>query len=179
MDVEEAPSEPGPDPEPGREPGPVATPFGPPPPAPAARALWPSLRDARLWAPPTPAADSAGPEAERLRSRIDVLSEATLGIKTLPGGDMSAWVARDARGGRWGLSPGALHLGDLTVPLCSGTFDASTCGFGIPSGYRDRYRAELRALVELQRQGARAEVQDRARALRARLDARRDSVPAR
>jgi len=138
----------------------------------------PRAVDPRLWSvAPSILADRTAPERAQLRTQLEVINRKAEGVRVPPGEDMSLWTGRDTEGDRWGLSPGAIHLGGFTLPLCSGRFDASSCGFGVQPVFRDRYQAELRTLIESQRQGARAELMDRARALRARLDSLRDSIP--
>ena len=97
------------------------------------RAAWERLRlgrgDRRLWHPVDPSRaaptseqilalrvaaaieagnDSAAAEAERARRALD-------------------WTHTDDDGRRWGVSPGRIHLGDLTIPL--------PFGFGPPPDY--------------------------------------------
>ena len=142
-----------------------------------ASTLRPRFDDPRLWTrAPLPELDRAVAESERLRQRIDEDNSRVLGVGRVPAEDMSTWTTRDASGDRWGLSPGVIHLGGVALPLCSGAFEASSCGFGVPPAFRDQYRAELRALIELQRQGARADLEERARAIRVRLDSLRDTL---
>lgn len=151
-------------------------------PAWSAERLRPGRVDPRLWKDvpdalgPVRADAAAAGERARLEARVDSLNAESSGITIPPGEDMGVWTGRDAEGHRWGLSPGRLHLGSVTVALCSGTFDASNCGFGVPPGRRDEYRLRLRAVVELGRQGDRGSMLERARAIRARLDSLRDSI---
>lgn len=141
--------------------------------------LRPRLTDPRIWGrSPNRATGRAGTERRRLAERVDEITERTAGIKSLPAGDMSAWTKKDANGDRWGFSPGVIHLGGITVPLCSGNFDASNCGFGVAPAFRELYHRNLRTLIQLRIQGGRAALDTRARAIRARLDSLRDSIPA-
>jgi hypothetical protein len=137
----------------------------------------PHWGDPRLWSRiAAPELSTTVAESERLRQRIEEDSQQRLGVKEVQAGDMSVWAGRDADGSRWGLSPGLIYLGGVTIPLCSGTFDASNCGFGVPPAFRDQHRADLRTLIELRRQGDRAALEERARAIRARLDSLRDTI---
>ena len=120
--------------------------------------------------------ERAGAERQRLIERAEEVAERTAGVRIPTAGDMSAWTGRDESGDRWGLSPGALHLGGITVPLCSGDFDASNCGFGVPPAFRERYRNDVRTLVALGLQGDQAALESRAGAIRARLDSLRDPI---
>ena len=144
----------------------------------ASEALRPALREPRLWsATPSRPADPALRERARLRARVDSVARESAGVTVPPGEDMRAWTASDASGNRWGLSPGRIHLGSLTIPTCSGRFDASTCGFGVAPENREAYRARLWVQVELRRQAEREAVRERAAAIRARRDSLRGSAP--
>lgn len=138
--------------------------------------LGPRLRDPRLWGPIGSPGDPPRLN-RRLGSLPDSWNEESAGIRAPVAGDMSVWATRDADGERWGFSPGRVHFGSIALPLCGGTFDASDCGLGVPPSFREEYRNELRALLEIRQQGNRAVIEERARAIRARLEAYRDSVP--
>ena len=75
------------------------------------------------------------------------------------------WTIRDGDGGRWGVSPGRIHLGKLTLPL--------PLGFA-PS---QDVLARMDAFQAIQRQAAdaavRATLEERGRAVRERRDAAR------
>lgn len=79
------------------------------------------------------------------------------------------WTVKDEDGGRWGVSPGRIHLGDVTLPL--------PFAFSPPPGRRDEINGRIRTWEETRIQTARAEVEDvtrdRVRATRARIDAER------
>jgi hypothetical protein len=79
------------------------------------------------------------------------------------------WTVKDGNGGRWGVSPGSLHLGNVTVPL---PFALST-----PPGRREEVAGRIRSWTEIQDQAARAEgrqiFDDRVRAIRERADQER------
>jgi hypothetical protein len=111
-----------------------------------------------------------------LGAAIAAYNRKMAGVHIPPGGDMNVWTARDGQDHRWGLSPGAIHLGRVTVPLCGGRFDAANCGFGVPPAFREAYRVQLRVRLEIADQAQRGELLDRARAIRARRDALRDSI---
>jgi len=96
-------------------------------------AAWERLRlgrgDTRLWRPIDPELAAPTPE-QILELRIAAAIEA--------GNDSAAaeaararraldWTRTDEDGGRWGVSPGKIHLGDLTIPL--------PFGFGPPPDY--------------------------------------------
>jgi len=82
------------------------------------------------------------------------------------------WTYTDKNGKRWGVSPGEIHLGSLTLPL--------PFGFTTPPGRRDDVAAQLRSWEESQSQASRVETaqtfEQRVKAIRARQDAARDSA---
>lgn len=172
------PPEPEPEPEPEEEEeAPVASPEEEPS-APeaeepsAAERLRPSEADPRIWRPVSPRRAELTDE-ERARIRIygklqawndSVAAGAELGPNT-------DWTFTDDEGRRWGLSPGKLHLGGLTLPM------PAFWGAGSGSGdlqdalereweLRDIESAANRALV-------REILKDRAEAIRERKDRER------
>lgn len=84
----------------------------------AADRLAPRLIDARLWRPMVliPREPTLADVQARIAAAVELLSDSALA-------DAEAriratdWTAKDADGGRWGISPGKLHLGKLTLPL--------------------------------------------------------------
>lgn len=137
----------------------------------AAARLRPSLGDPRLWRSPPPEFFELTLEqreelilADRIGSWLDSVRAAEAAEEAL-----TDWTFTDADGGRWGISPGKIHLGDVTLPL--------PVNFGIPVGKRDETNQLIRQWEEIMRQAARAEVElswkERAAAIRARRDAER------
>jgi hypothetical protein len=59
------------------------------------------------------------------------------------------WTAKDADGGRWGVSPGAIHLGSITLPL--------PFAFAPAPGRREDFAGRVRTWSELQDQAVRVE----------------------
>lgn len=136
----------------------------------AADRLRPRAGDLRLWAPIDPdltaltdeqimrlrliaeleaRGDSAAANAERARAALD-------------------WTHTDEQGRKWGVSPGKLHLGDITLPLPG--FSASPW---VREANQDRYwewddidRGAARALAE-------QTLKERAEAIRRRKDRER------
>lgn len=84
----------------------------------AADRLAPRLIDARLWRPMilVPREPTLADVQARIAAAAELLSDSALA-------DAEAkiratdWTVKDADGGRWGISPGKLHLGKLTLPL--------------------------------------------------------------
>ncbi|MEX0890956.1 MAG: hypothetical protein WEB88_02220 [Gemmatimonadota bacterium] len=129
-----------------------------------------SAEAARLSAPPLRMVDPHAP----LRTMEDEVAELAykLGIyndSLVADWERKAaatdWTIRDADGGRWGVSPGKLHLGSLTLPLPIG-FASSMDIAGRSSAFRE---IEAHAAAA----AARGTLQDRGKAVRARVDAAR------
>lgn len=148
-------------------PGVVITPPGPT----AAERLRPNLVDARLWRTPPPEFFELTLEqreelivADRIGAWLDSVRATEDAERAL-----TDWTFTDSEGGRWGISPGKIHLGDITLPL--------PINFGIPVGKRDETNQLIWQWEEIMRQAARAEVElswrERAAAIRARRDAER------
>lgn len=82
------------------------------------------------------------------------------------------WTVKDKNGGRWGVSPGQIHLGNRTLPL--------PFGFSPSPGRRDEMAGRVRSWNESQAQAARVEAaqtfEQRVKAIRARQEAARDSA---
>jgi hypothetical protein len=106
----------------------------------AARARWTAAIDA--------VADSMMTEAERAARALD-------------------WTVKEKDGDRWGVSPGKLHLGKVTLPLPM---------LGASASMRER----MSDWSAIQQQALRADgkviLDDRIKAIRARRDAERDSL---
>jgi hypothetical protein len=79
------------------------------------------------------------------------------------------WTYTDEDGKKWGVSPGKIHLGDLTIPL--------PFGFGMAPGQRERAEDRLWAWDEIERGATTGELlrswKDRDEAIRERMNARR------
>jgi hypothetical protein len=79
------------------------------------------------------------------------------------------WTVTDADGGRWGVSPGAIHLGSITLPL---PFTFST-----PPGRREEVAGRLTNWTAIQQQATIVEgreiVKDRIKAIEQRKAAER------
>ena len=137
----------------------------------AAERLRPRLLDGRVWAPLDPELNALTPEqiqelelAGRIAEWNDSL-QAELDAQAR-GTD---WTKTDAQGRKWGVSPGKLHLGDITLPL--------PFGFAGPVGRRDETRRAAWEWDEIQRGAATGELRDswkdRAQAIRERRDRER------
>lgn len=99
--------------------------------------------------------DSVGAATEAARAAVD-------------------WTHTDADGGRWGVSPGRLHLGNVSIPL--------PFGFGPNPGRMDEVRQRDWEWDEIERAAATGAVRqswkERNRAIRARREGERaDTIP--
>ena len=80
------------------------------------------------------------------------------------------WTVKTKDGGRWGISPGKIHLGNITLPL--------PVAFNTPPGRRDEVNARNRGYAEVEAQVkseiGRQSFKDRVKAIRARKDKERE-----
>ncbi len=136
----------------------------------AAERIRPNAGDLRFWAP-------VDPEVTRLReeqlmrlllaAELEDLADSMAFAEELArrGTD---WTYTDDEGRRWGVSPGKLHLGDITLPLP---------GFSASPWNREQNADRLWAWDDINQAAARRGVQDswkeRAEAIRRRMDAER------
>jgi hypothetical protein len=109
-------------------PPPVRRPQAPPSPATveaeavdrrtAAERLTPRMVDPRLWRPMIvlPKEPSFSEVQDRVARAIEMLSDSAL-AETERAMRARDWTVTDASGGRWGISPGQIHLGSITLPL--------------------------------------------------------------
>lgn len=84
----------------------------------AADRLAPRVVDARLWRPMilVPREMTIEDVEARVAAAVELLSDSALAEADAA---MRArdWTVEDAEGGKWGISPGKLHLGSLVLPL--------------------------------------------------------------
>ena len=130
--------------------------------SPSADALRPGFRDRRLHVAPREV--EVAPEQtehERyiahLHGRLDAYND-SIGAETERARRATDWTVKDKDGGRWGVSPGKIHLGDLTLPL----------PVGLAAG--DRQKEE--AAAERARQRGEIDRQEMARKQRDIMDER-------
>lgn len=80
--------------------------------------LAPRIVDPRLWQPMIliPRDPTLEDVEARVAAAVELMSDSALAAADAA---MRArdWTVADASGGKWGISPGKLHLGDLTLPL--------------------------------------------------------------
>lgn len=84
----------------------------------AAERLAPRLVDPRLWQPMVllPREPTLQDVQDRVAAAMEMLSDSALAEaeRAIRARD---WTVEDGSGGRWGISPGKLHLGSVTLPL--------------------------------------------------------------
>ena len=138
----------------------------------AAERLRPATREEGLWIPLVPEAVTLT-EGEILRSLIYDQLEAfndSMAIRAAQAARGTDWTYTDDEGNRWGISPGRLHLGSITIPL--------PFSFGAPTGASDDALDAMMMDREIRRAAgqldADATVEERAAAIRARIDAERE-----
>lgn len=125
-----------------------------------------SIRD--VWRPAPPAEPGELSPQERVHTRIATSLDQyndSIAADAAARERATDWTVADADGGRWGVSPGKIHLGDITLPL--------PVNFA-PSEEMSR---RMRDFNEIRTQAALVEgreiFDDRVRAIRERLDAER------
>jgi hypothetical protein len=142
---------------------------------PIADRIRPRDLDPRLWTEPEPGLPPIPTNAEiargRLYARLGVWNDSIL-MATEAAARATDWTATDANGDKWGVSPGKLHLGPVTLPL--------PISFSPPPGRRDEFAGRVRTWTETESQVGRAIVRDdfksQVKAIRERRDAQRDSA---
>jgi hypothetical protein len=137
----------------------------------AAERLRPREGDLRLWAPVDPELTRLS-DAELmellLSAELEDLADSMAVAEELAR-RATDWTYTDDEGKKWGVSPGKLHLGDITIPL--------PFGFGTAPFNRERNAGRLWAWDDIDQAAGRKGVQDfwkeRAEAIRRRMDAER------
>lgn len=130
----------------------------------AADRLAPRLVDPRLWRPIVliPREPTLADVQARLDAAVELLSDSAL-AETERQLRATDWTVADASGGRWGISPGFLHLGKLKIPL--------------PLEYAREYDPERDQFLEIEAQVDRTRFvesfEDRVRKIRERRDRER------
>jgi len=135
----------------------------------AERLRVPETGDDRIWRPVDPALTELTDEQRaRLRflGRLEAMNDSALAAEARARAGRE-WVYTDEEGRKWGVSPGQLHLGGITVPM--------PFGFSAPPSARDRM-TEWR-WDDVERGAATSIIRDtwkeRVKAIRERRDAER------
>lgn len=141
----------------------------------AAERLQPSTNDARLWQPIPDEIVALSPEqrAENLLyGRLQALNDSAAAA-ALRAARMTDWTYTDDEGNRWGVSPGKLHLGPVTLPL--------PFAFGLPAGASDDLLRGFAQDAEIRRAagllGVDESLEERNEAIRRRAEERRRARP--
>lgn len=137
-----------------------------------AERLRPTEETARLWAPVDRSLTDLTPE-ERFQLELELSIDAwndSVAAEIDAARAATDWTTTDADGNRWGISPGKLHLGKVTLPL--------PIYFGPSNGVqRDELAKRAYELGDIERgasSGAvRETLKERAKAIRERRDAER------
>lgn len=149
--------------------GAPVSPFGARPRLPVVERLRPGHGDPRLWQPLPE--DIVGLSNEQLMQlELDLaIAEVVDSVRAAEAAGRRAtdWTYVDSKGRRWGVSPGQIHLGGLTIPL--------PFGFSAPRTAEAMRVAQQDAEIERQavRQGTQGVLRDRAAEIRRRRDAER------
>ena len=135
----------------------------------AAERLRPGQAEPDLWSP-LPMEIVGLSEEQVAQLELDLAIAAitdSMAVLAAAGRRATDWTYTDAQGRRWGVSPGQLHLGGITIPL--------PFGFSAPPSDAAMRRAWQDADVAGQagRATARAALKDRAAEIRRRRDAER------
>ncbi len=134
----------------------------------AAERLRPAPKNRRLWAPVDPAFTQLTAEQ---RMSLALAGHLKAWEDSVAAADSAAaaatdWTFTDKEGRKWGVTPGTLHLGGLTLPL--------PFNFGTPPGHRAENELRTWEWNDIQRQAAdgavRAGWKERAKAIRERRD---------
>ncbi len=137
----------------------------------AAERLRPFMNNPEVWRPIDPELLDLSLED---RARFEMAAVLNLWIDSITTAEAARvaamdWTYTDADGGRWGFSPGRIHLGDITLPL--------PFNFGPNPSRINELRERDWEWMELERGAVAAAVEqswrDRRRAIRARVDAER------
>ena len=139
----------------------------------AAERLRPKAGDLRFWAPVDPEIIELR-EEELMRlllvAELEDLAD-SMAIAEEIARRGTDWTYTDSEGKRWGVSPGKLHLGDITLPL--------PFGFSAPPMAREQNADRLWAWDDINQAASRRGVQDvwkeRAEAIRRRMEAERNA----
>jgi hypothetical protein len=138
--------------------------------------LMPDERDAQVWMPPSPInapLDAEAAARARLAGKLDAYND-SVALAAASAARAVDWTKTDANGGRWGVSPEGIHLGDITIPV--------PVNFSAGPGRRDEAAGRVRDWGEIQSQAGRAEgretFEERVRAIRERKEReRREGQP--
>lgn len=138
--------------------------------------LRPRLGHAEVWTQPDATLPELSPDEivrQRVAARLTEIND-SMRIEAEREERATDWTVRDGSGGRWGVSPGRIHLGNVTIP--------APIALATPPGRREEVNARIVQWNEIQQQAQRESVRqifdERVRAVRERREAERDSAKA-
>ncbi len=133
--------------------------------------LRPGERSAELWRRTSPIhtpLDAESAARARLSGRLDAYND-SVALAAADAARAVDWTRTDEDGGRWGVSPAGIHLGDITIPV--------PINFSPGPGKRDEVAGRVRDWGEIQAQGDRMEgketFEERVKAIRERKEKER------
>lgn len=126
------------------------------------------LTTPQVWRPPTE--DVAVEESpqdivqQRVASQLAVYND-SVAAENAAAARALDWTKTDADGNRWGISPGKIHLGSITIPV-------GNTQFAVAPGRREEFAGRVRTWNEIQdqsvREEARSTFKDRVKAIEER-----------
>lgn len=132
------------------------------------------LNTPQVWRPPSEEVIIAEPTPQdivqqRIAAQLGEFND-SVAAEAAAAERASDWTVKDENGGRWGVSPGAIHLGSITIPL-------GNSQFAVAPGRREEFAGRIRTWNELQdqavREEARGEFKDRVKAIEERMSRER------
>lgn len=122
----------------------------------------------QVWRPPTEeVAVEETPQdivKQRIASELAVYND-SVAAENAAAARALDWTKTDANGNRWGVSPGAIHLGSITIPV-------GNTQFAVAPGRREEFAGRVRTWNEIQdqavREEARSTFKDRVKAIEER-----------
>ncbi len=137
----------------------------------AAERIRPKAGDLRFWAPVDPERIALSREELmrlQLIAELEIMNDSAALAAELAR-RATDWTYTDEEGKKWGVSPGKIHLGDLTLPL--------PFGFGMSAWQRERGEDRMWAWDEIERGASTGELlrswKERDKAIRERMNAQR------
>lgn len=132
------------------------------------------LNTPQVWRPPSEEIVDAEPTRQeiverRIAAQLGEFND-SVAAEAAAAERANDWTVKDANGGRWGVSPGAIHLGSVTIPL-------GDSRFAVAPGRREEFAGRIRTWNELQdqavREEAKGEFKDRVKAIEERMSRER------